>query len=356
MEQKNPGKYKLMVISSAGAHVRNFIELVRDATSAIHLISVAEPDFEWQNSDLTLVDFSLRSPKNYIKTVSQIRAAYETFRPDVVHVHQLNAVAFFALHALGKYAIPTVATAWGSDVLVQPERNALFRWLVRFSLKRAKVFTSDSVFMGERMQELLPERALDITICNFGVDPVKHVLPKEKIIFSNRLHKKLYRIDKIISAFHSFCQTSEANGWNLVIGATGSETENLKSLATDLGLNDRIKFVGWLQKNENMEYYARAQVFVSVPESDATAISLLEAMNHGCFPIVSDLPVSPEWIDDGRNGRIVKDIDSNFFAGIGDSDFDKVSVINKDIISRKGTKEMASQIFVGLHKKLISGL
>lgn len=342
-----------MVISAAGAHVRNFIELVQDATSAIHLISLAEPDFEWPESDLTIVDFSLRTPKNYIKTVSQIRAAYDTFRPDVVHVHQLNAVAFFALLALRKYAVPIVATAWGSDVLVQPERNALFRWLVRYSLKRADAFTSDSVFMGKRMQDLLPERKLEITICNFGVDDRQFELPKENILYSNRMHEKLYRIDKIILAFSKFCQTPEGDGWKLVIGATGSETENLKLRAAELNLMSRIKFVGWLQKVENAMYYAKAKVYISVPESDATSISLLEAMNYGCFPVVSNLPVSPEWIEDGNNGRIVKNIDSNFLEGIENIDLEAVESLNMEIIRKKGTKKMASHAFVNIHKRLL---
>lgn len=342
-----------MVISAAGAHVRNFIELVQDATSAIHLISLAEPDFEWPESDLTIVDFSLRMPKNYIKTVSQIRAAYEAFRPDVVHVHQLNAVAFFALLALRKYAVPIVATAWGSDVLVQPERNALFRWLVRYSLKRADAFTSDSVFMGKRMQELLPERKLDITICNFGVEERQFEMTKENIMYSNRMHEKLYRIDKIIRAFSKFCKTPEGEGWSLVIGATGSETENLKLLALELNLMSRINFVGWLKRTENAQYYARSKVYISVPESDATSISLLEAMNYGCFPIVSDLPVSPEWIDDGKNGRVVKDLESNFYTGIDYIDFEEVAALNTEIIQKKGTKKLASQSYVSLHKRLL---
>lgn len=39
--------------------------------------------------------------------------------------------------------------------------------------------------------------------------------------------------------------------------------------------------------------------------SDTTSVSLLEAMACGVFPIVSDILVNWEWIDDGVNGFVV---------------------------------------------------
>ncbi len=41
---------------------------------------------------------------------------------------------------------------------------------------------------------------------------------------------------------------------------------------------------------------------MSVPRSDATGVSTLEAMAVGCFPILSDLPSQVELVEDGVNG------------------------------------------------------
>jgi glycosyltransferase involved in cell wall biosynthesis len=54
--------------------------------------------------------------------------------------------------------------------------------------------------------------------------------------------------------------------------------------------------------------YHRAAVFASVPESDGTSVSLLEAMAAGCVPVLSDLPANREWVTDGRNGFLVDDL------------------------------------------------
>lgn len=345
--------YKLMVISSGGVHLNNFSRLMHESGAELFIVSDALPDLPFAFG-YARVSFSLRSPRQYSPTIQAIREAYRAFLPDVVHVHQLNSVAFFAIKALQKFEAPIAATAWGSDVLVQPQKGFLHRRLLRYSLKRAKAFTSDSAHMAAAMQSFLPEKKLDVTVCNFGVEPVPMHLPKEDLIYSNRLHNPLYRIDKVIEAFARFCKTDEARGWRLVVAATGSDTEPLRAQAEATGLDGRIYFAGWVQADENRSLYARAKVWVSVPESDATAISLLEAMYYGCYPVVSDLPVAPEWVDDGVNGRIVRDLDANFFEGISKVDFDRVAGMNRSRIEQDGTTKVAAEKFSALHHRLMA--
>ncbi|MDP3767189.1 MAG: glycosyltransferase, partial [Dehalococcoidia bacterium] len=47
-----------------------------------------------------------------------------------------------------------------------------------------------------------------------------------------------------------------------------------------------------------------AEVFASVPSSDATSVALLQAMGVGCFPVVSDLPSQQELVEQGRGLRV----------------------------------------------------
>ena len=46
-------------------------------------------------------------------------------------------------------------------------------------------------------------------------------------------------------------------------------------------------------------------MFISLPESDSVAVSVLEAMAYGCIPLLSDLPANRELVRDGENGVIV---------------------------------------------------
>jgi len=63
-----------------------------------------------------------------------------------------------------------------------------------------------------------------------------------------------------------------------------------------------VRFVGYLSQEAFRDALAQAQVFVSVPSSDASSVALLQAMAVGCFPVVSDLPSQQELVEDGVGG------------------------------------------------------
>lgn len=58
-------------------------------------------------------------------------------------------------------------------------------------------------------------------------------------------------------------------------------------------------------------------------------------MSYGCIPIVSDLPVYYEWIENNVNGLIVNDLNSNFIEKALKLNPIKVWEINRNIIEKK---------------------
>jgi glycosyltransferase involved in cell wall biosynthesis len=344
--------YRILIIAPAGAHLINFLNRIENLTSNIHVITSHGHEVGTKYP-VTTVDFSLKKPSNHLVTPKTIRQVIHDFKPHLIHFHQLNSVGYFALRGSKGLGIPIVGTAWGTDILVLPKKGFLMKKMVQQNLRSATALTSDSSHMAGVMKDLARPSKLDLTICNFGVARPLYHLPKENIIYSNRLHKPLYRIDKIIKAFYKFRQKQTNENWKLVIAAVGSETEKLKKMVSDLGLTDSVEFVGWLSKEENMRWYAKAKVWVSVPTSDATAISLLEAMYNGCYPIVINLPASHEWIRTPEQGMIVDNVDTSFFSGLENKDFDKAARLNKRIIEEEGTYEISEQKFYNLHQRLI---
>ena len=251
-----------------------------------------------------------------------------------------------------KTKIPTILTAWGSDILVIPKSNFLLKKMVQFNLKTADFLTSDSTFMAGEMKKLAPS-IKEILIANFGIDVTPINCPKENIVYSNRLHKKLYRVDKIIEAFARFKQNNERKDWRLVVAATGTETESLKDKTNELGLIDDVEFVGWIQKEDNEQWYSKAKIWVSIPESDATSISLLEAMACGSIPVVSDLPANREWIQSGVNGIVVEDLESDFISDALLLNQTEAIELNKQRIEKDGTKEANREKFLQLYQTII---
>jgi glycosyltransferase involved in cell wall biosynthesis len=68
---------------------------------------------------------------------------------------------------------------------------------------------------------------------------------------------------------------------------------------------DIVSFHGNRPPEEVEEALARADIYVSVSESDGVSIALLEAMALGAVPVVSAIEANRLWIDDGVNGVLV---------------------------------------------------
>jgi len=343
---------KLLLIGSGSVHTYNYYKLIDGFFDEIQLITdVVRPEF----GSITPVkgDFSIRNPIKAWQNYKFIKKQNKQFNPDIIHVHQANSTSFLSLKATQKTGIPVIVTAWGSDVLIAPEQSKLINRMVIYNLKNADYLTADSKNVVNKIIDRVGKTKNEILIANFGVDDFYKNVPKENIIYSNRLHNKLYRIDDVIKAFSRFIKDNKEK-WKLVIAGEGSYTDNLIALAKELKISDTVEFVGWLDKEENYNYYNRAKIFVSIPESDATAISLLEAMSAGCFPVVSDLPANREWITDGQNGIIVKDLNENFLHKAVMIDMQKAVAINQELIRKHGTKEVNRKKFVELYQKILA--
>ncbi len=341
---------KLLIIGSNSIHVHNYIDLVKDYFDEIILIT----NKKREGTDVKTIelDFHLKL-SSLLKTVVKIKKVIKEFSPSIIHIHQVNSYAYFSLIAARKSVVPKILTAWGSDILLSPKKNYLLKKMVEFNLRHADFITSDSEFMAEEMRSLLPKRKMDILIANFGIEIIEMNFLKENIIYSNRLHKKLYQLDRVINSFNLFLKNSVDKTWKLVIAATGEESDNLKSMVEHLNIKGNVEFVGWVDKEKNFEYYSKAKLFVSIPESDATSISLLEAMAYGCIPVLSDLPANREWIDDGKNGIVVNSPSENIFERALKLNIDEVASLNNRIIIEKGTKVANKKKFIQLYNHIL---
>ncbi len=346
---------KLLLIGSDSIHTYNYHLLVNDFFDEVLLIT--NSNNQNYTCKTVIVNFSLRNLITVSRTITTIQQTVKSFKPSVIHIHQADSGAFIALLATRKIKIPKILTAWGSDVLLTPNKGYWYKKMLLFNLNNADYFTADSYDLATTMQLYVPNKKLTTLVANFGIDIEisNDSSAKQNLIYSNRLHKKLYRIDKIILAFEKFLKSQQTD-WKLIIAGTGEETENLKQLANSLNLNNYITFVGWLDNKTNWVYYNTAKMFISIPESDATSISLLEAMATGSIPVVSDLPSNTEWIENGKNGVVLKNINDNFLQEALTINTAVCNSINQKLIQEKATKQSQKKLFIDLYKSILNQL
>jgi L-malate glycosyltransferase len=342
-------KKLLLIGSNRSVHFVNYYNLVKDYFDEVTVITDCE-NYPL-SKDVHFVNFSLKNPIRVLQTRNKIRSLIRSRKPDIIHVQQANSYSVLSVAARGDIKIPIVITAWGGDILDNPNDSYLLKILCRYVLRKGNYFTSDSLHMAAEMNKIIG-KDLDITIANFGAD-IRSVDAegKQNIIYSNRLHQDLYRIDLIIRAFKKFMEKRQES-WKLVIAGSGYTTEFLKKTAKELNITDSVEFVGWLDKETNEKYYQSAKIFVSIPNTDATSISLLEAMAMGCIPVVSNLPANLEWIVDKYNGIVVSDLNEDFLAKALSLDMDEVKRINQKIINLKATKEVNRNAFLALYDRI----
>ena len=195
-----------------------------------------------------------------------------------------------------------VGSAWGSDVLVTPTVSAPMKWLTQRVLRACDLTTSDSQYMAGRMRDL---GAREVMVFPFGLEamPLASVTKDNALFFANRGLEPIYAPEQVLEAF-----AAVATSWpaaRLVVANDGSLSNKLKTMVESLGLAQRVSFVGRLDTATQAAWYARARWYLSLPRSDSVSVSVLEAMAHGCVPILSDIPANHELVEAGRNGLVL---------------------------------------------------
>jgi glycosyltransferase involved in cell wall biosynthesis len=295
-----------MVVGAQSIHVHRFIAGLCEAGQRVVWVTqgAERPVAHARLIEQIDADFSMRS----LATAHTIRRHLERWRPRVVHAHQASSGAWHAWRGTRGSGLPLVVTLWGSDVLRLHEWNWLYRRIVRHTLRSAAAWTADARVLLAAAQSICgPVDGIVREWIPIGIDPPPPApaVQRERRVLSCRLHKPLYRIDAILRAFSRL--PAAHSGWVLELAGSGAETAALQQLAADLGLGDRVEFTGMLSPAALAAAMRRSALFVSVPESDGTSVSLLESMAAGCLPVLSDLPANREWVEDGRNGLLVAD-------------------------------------------------
>jgi len=280
---------KLLLIGSDSIHIYNFIELIKNYFDEVLLLT--DDEHREYSIQTIAIDFGIN--RNSFKTIKKIKSVVNDFQPTVVHIHQANSYALLTLLAIRKYRVKKILNAWGSDILINPKKHFLLKQIVKYNLKQADIVVADSDTVLNEAKKLVSH--IKTKNINFGIDFLSCKDEKENIIYSNRLHKDLYNIDKIIFSFSRFVQ--ENRDWILVIAGNGEDTQKLKEQVSQLKIEENVKFIGFVDRKTNFEYYCKAKIYVSIPRSDSVSLSLVEAIVSGCVVFVSDLSANHEIVD-----------------------------------------------------------
>ncbi len=242
--------------------------------------------------------------------------------PDLVHLHFPNPTGDVAYLLSG--CRPPVVMTYHADVIRRSRLLRLYRPVFGLLAPHIRRFIATSREYLDSSAFLAPYRDR-CTVVPFGIDPDSFALRVgevdqvqelrrrhgERIILFLGVLRYYKGLDVLIRAM------ARVTG-RLLIAGGGPQRAALEGLTRELGLADRITFLGEVSESQRRLLLHACDVFVlpSIDRSEAFGIAQLEAMACGKPVVTSDLPTGVRLVNqDGVTGMLVPPGNPDALAG-----------------------------------------
>jgi glycosyltransferase involved in cell wall biosynthesis len=206
------------------------------------------------------------------------------------------------------YRIPYVISLRGGDVPgFRPYDFHIYHKLIapflRLIWKNASAVIANS--NGLRLLAQTFDSRFDIPIIPNGVD-VELYKTGERDWSSPRLLSvgRIVHQKGLDLAMHALGGLKELS-WEWHIAGDGPQMQALQSLAQELGIDDRVFFLGWQSRAQIVESYKQANVFLFPSRHEGMPNAILEAMSSGLPVIATCIAGNEELVIDGQTGYLV---------------------------------------------------
>jgi colanic acid/amylovoran biosynthesis glycosyltransferase len=154
----------------------------------------------------------------------------------------------------------------------------------------------------------------EVVHCGLSLEKYHYRPPRElirRIFCAARLspekgHAFLIRAMKLL--------VDQGHDLELRLAGDGPRKEQLTNLADDLGISDRVSFLGFLTEDEVIRELQDSDLFVLPSFVEGLPVSAMEAMAVGVPVIATNIAGTSELIEDGRTGLLVRPSDSEALA------------------------------------------
>ena len=281
------------------------------------------------------IDWILQLNFNLVSKATEIINKEGGF--DVIHAHDW-LVANAAKALKNAYGIPVVATIHateaGRNSGIHDDTQRYINdteWMLTYEASEVIV---NSNYMKNELQRLfgLPYEKINvipngINLSNFigierdydfrrqyAMDNEKIILYVGRLVYEKGIQHLIAAMPKVLSNYHDA---------KLIIAGRGGMMDELRQEASNLGLNDKIYFTGYLDSKQVQKMYKCADVAVFPSTYEPFGIVALEAMLAGVPTVVSDVGGLDEIVTHGVDGMKV-------YAGNANSIADSITALLYD--------------------------
>jgi glycosyltransferase involved in cell wall biosynthesis len=118
------------------------------------------------------------------------------------------------------------------------------------------------------------------------------------ILYAGRLNR-VKGVEYLIRAFYAL---KDDYSHDLVLIGSGPDEERLKKIVSSLNIEDRVRFIPWVEKGELKGYYSKCTLFALPSLFETFGVVLLEAMASRKPSIASNIMGPKDIITSGKDG------------------------------------------------------
>ncbi|MDJ0949739.1 MAG: glycosyltransferase [Alphaproteobacteria bacterium] len=317
---------RICVLANAQAvHTRRWATAYAARGHEVHVLSIRHEEIEGVRVHAVSVGPVNAASRiwtllSYLRLMLAARGRLKRISPDVVHAHY--TITHGVIAAVSGFH-PRIVSAWGRDVIWDGAGRmpTPLRWLNMFALRRSDLVCSTSRFMCAHVNAFMPP-GREVQHVPFGVDPDVFAPARDdgdrgdnqvRIGFVKTLKPK-YGPDILIRAMPQIL--SGVPGAQLIIAGRGPMRRELLELARELGVADRVEFLGFVPHDEVAGLMRTFDVSVncSVFPSESFGVAILEASACGVPVVVTRVGGVTEACQDGETGLLVEPRSSEALA------------------------------------------
>jgi glycosyltransferase involved in cell wall biosynthesis len=228
-------------------------------------------------------------------------------RPDVIHAHNLASGGLVARHVYEDFGIPYIVTEHTSTFARDPQEVRDAAPVMSAAAETsARIVAVGHQLAGNLRLGLPPDVAGRITVVPNVVDPLllrepiaQQTGPYTVSALGELTPRKNYGL--LVQAFANAELPGDSR---LVIGGSGPEAARLVSLAEQLGIADRVRLLGELDRAGVTRLLREAAIFAHPSNSESFGVVVIEALAFG-IPVVATASGGPEDIITSDIGRLV---------------------------------------------------
>ena len=246
-------------------------------------------------------------------------------KPDVVHVQSHLNVGRQLSKGAKKSGIRLVATnhimpenlikyTVGTPQWVEKPFASLAWWDAKNVLKLADSLTTPTRRAADLLETKTGLTGVYAISCGIDASAYASAPPATNnpatLLFVGRLdhEKRIHILLKAVSLLDSKFDVK------VELVGDGSERQPLEAYAEELGIREKINFLGPVSDTELMEALHRSSIFVMPSIAELQSIATMEAMASGRPVVAADAMALPHLVHSGDNGYLFKADDSKDFA------------------------------------------